>query len=396
MQHHGENWRPLVPTDTSLPIPSLIRQIDALQLLRAVAVILVIWVHSGQVLDFTGSHALPNLGAFGIDLFFVISGFILSLVILKDRSHPGLHPMLEFMKRRVLRIYPIYWVICIFTLARAAAAHHLFDHNWLPAFFLLPSLHYPDQVFIINFSWTMNFEIFFYFVLGLVLLVTIKRAITVLIGLLIASITTGAFLGTRHPVAILVANPILLEFVFGAIIALVYARLGRRRIPGIVLATIGTIGIIYVAYYNFPWAANGEQMIMADIGAFGRVATWGLCAALIVAGTVFWSPSMKSAPGKFFVLLGNASYSTYLTSAFFLEFSFRAFFKLHAPPLLSTSSRLLFETSMLIAILTGGFLVYSFVEKPLLRLLQNKFLSPTIHASHPTPLPSPPSAHAAT
>jgi exopolysaccharide production protein ExoZ len=133
----------------------------------------------------------------------------------------------------------------------------------------------------------MNFEIFSYFVLGLVLVITTKRAVPVLILRLFAPITAGAIVGIRHPIAILVANLVLLEFVFGAIIALIYARLGLRCISGKVLTTIGAVGILYVAYYNFSWAANGEQMIMVDVGAFGRVATWGVCAALIVAGTVF-------------------------------------------------------------------------------------------------------------
>jgi exopolysaccharide production protein ExoZ len=374
---------PLLSTTTPPPLPSHIHQIDALQLLRAVAVILVVWCHSGQVLDFTGSHGLPSLGVFGIDLFFVISGFILSLTVLKQRAPPGFDTMRDFMKRRFLRIYPIYWVICIATLTRLALSHHLFDHNWVASFFLLPSLHYPGQSFVIDFSWTMNFEIFFYFLLGLVLFKTIRRAVPVLILSLILSVLVGSVVGIRHPVVILIGNPILLEFVFGAILALLYVRIGRRRVPGIIVSTIGILSTFYVAAQNLPSVANGEQMILLDRGGFARIATWGICAALIVGGTVFWSPSMKNPLGKYFVLLGNASYSTYLASALFLEFSFRLFFKLHGPPLLSISGRLFFETSMLLSILTGGFAVYIFIEKPLQQMLQARFLT---HATRPQPV----------
>jgi exopolysaccharide production protein ExoZ len=376
MPHASQNWTPHLPSDTSLPIPSTIRQIDALQLLRAVAVMLVIWCHAGQVLHNAHSHRLPDLGVFGVDLFFVISGFILSLTVLKEKTPPGLPAMRDFMKRRFLRIYPIYWVICLATVARLAISHHLFDHDWIASVFLLPSFHYPGQTFLIGYSWTMNFEIFFYFLLGLVLVKTIKWAVPVLIFLLVSSTALGSILGIRHPIIILVANPVLLEFVFGALIALLYARLGRHRLAGIFAAAIGCIATFYLAAQNLPSIANGEQMILVDNGSFARVATWGICAALIVGGTVFWSPSMKNALGKCFVLLGNASYSTYLASGLFLEYSHRLYFRLHPPPLLSIGSCVLFQSSMVLFIVVGGYAVYSFLEKPLLRSLQARFLHP--------------------
>ena len=210
--------------DTSLAIAPTIRQIDALQLLRAVAVVLVVICHSGQRLNHIGSRSLPNLGVFGIDIFFVISGFILSLTVLKDRNPPGLRSMWQFMKRRFIRIYPIYWVIALLVLARLAHAHQLLKHNYLPAFFLLP---YPSDLFILKYSWTMMFEVFFYLLLGLTLLSTIRRAVPVLIVILTSSVLIGSIIGIRHPILIVACNPILLEFVFGAVLALLYTRFGR-------------------------------------------------------------------------------------------------------------------------------------------------------------------------
>ncbi len=366
----------ILTTDTSLPITPTIRQIDALQLLRAIAVLLVVECHSGQVLDITGSYALPSLGIFGIDIFFVISGFILSLVVLKEQTPPGFQAMREFLKRRFIRIYPIYWVIALLTLARLARAHHLFEHNYVAAFFLLPSLHYPGGETIITYSWTMNFELFFYLLLGLILLKTIQWAIPVLIVSLVTLIAIGSITGIGHPVAILVANPILLEFVYGAVIALLYVRMGRRRVAGIMVTALGIVAMFCLPLLRLPFTvANGAQMIMVNNGALARAATLGPCAALIVGGVVFWSPSMKSTFGKWGVLLGNSSYSAYVVSALVLEFSFRIFFHLDPPPLLSFWNRLLFESTMVIAVMAAGLACYTFVEKPLLRWLQNQFLN---------------------
>ena len=84
-----------------------------------------------------------------------------------------------------------------------------------------------------------------------------------------------------------------------------------------------------------PAVANGFQMIAVDNGVLARAATWGICAALIVGGVIFWSPSMKSLPGRWGVLMGNSSYSAYLVSALVIEFGTRLYFKLAIPSLAS-------------------------------------------------------------
>ena len=180
--------------------------------------------------------------------------------------------------------------------------------------------------------------------------------------------------GNRKVIHAPACNPILLEFVFGALLSLLYARIGQRRIAGIVLTSIGVVGSILLQLSNPPAIASGFQMIWADQGVFLRVATWGVLALMIVSGVVFWSPSMKSRPGMWAVLLGNASYSTYLVSALGLEFSARLFVKLSHPAVRSLANRILFETFMLAAVMALGFVCYRLVEKPLLRTLQSKLL----------------------
>ncbi len=380
MHHRADNWAALEPRDTSLPLAPTIRQIDGLQVLRAIAVILVIWCPAGQLLSEFGSPNLPGLNVFGIDIFFVISGFILSLVVLRERRQPGITPMADFMKRRLIRIYPIYWFVALLMLARLALSGNLFQANYLPAFLLMPSLHYPGDRLIMGYSWTMMFEMFFYLLLGLLLLKTVKWAVPSLIALLTLSVTLSAFFNILHPLWIVAGNPILLEFVFGALLSLLYVRIGQRRIAGILLTAVGTVASFLLQMHNPPTVASGFQMIWIDQGVYYRVATWGVLALVIVAGIVFWSPSLKSPLGKWSVLLGNASYSTYLVSAIGLEFSARLFVKLSHPAVRSLANRFAFETFLLTAVMVLGYFCYILVEKPLLRTLQNKLLrkSPTV------------------
>jgi exopolysaccharide production protein ExoZ len=329
--------------------------------------------HSGQTLGAVGAGGLPDLGAFGIDIFFVISGFILSLTVIKSHAAPGQDAMWQFMKRRIIRIYPIYWVIALLILLRLTLSHQILKHNYVPAFFLLPSIHAVPNPAIFTYSWTMTFEMFFYLVLGLILLITTRRAVQVLVALLSISGCMGLRVNICHPIVILACNPLLLEFVFGALLALLYMRYGQHPLIGRALTFIGIASALYLGKQHSLSIAYNSVMIFGNVGVFARVATWGLSAAVLVAGAIFWSPSMKSASGRWFVRIGNSSYSAYLVSALVLEYASRFYFRLTMPTH-TFMSRFLFEASMIIAILGSGFACYVFIEKPILNYLQARFL----------------------
>src|SRR5215831_950835 len=101
---------------------------ESIQILRAIAALLVVYVHS---LDLVGGHSNPHqpfffnlahFGACGVDIFFSISGFILSTVVL--RSRPGT-PLAsgDFLVRRFIRIFPIYWILSLFFIGLALSQH---------------------------------------------------------------------------------------------------------------------------------------------------------------------------------------------------------------------------------------------------------------------------------
>lgn len=157
---------------------------------------------------------LPHFGAFGIDIFFVISGFIMSSVLLRTRQAPGVRATWGFLKRRLIRIFPIYWVFAVLESVRLLHGHGFFLQNYFPSFLLLPGL-YPRYPLVLGFSWTMIFEMFFYYVLAAILLVTVKRAVPVSIAFFGAAVLLGEVIGVQRPVWITFSSPILLEFIFG-------------------------------------------------------------------------------------------------------------------------------------------------------------------------------------
>ena len=357
---------------TSLPLPGKIRQIDGLQVLRFVAVGIVAWLHSCQILQSLTGVILPNFGVYGIDIFFVISGFIVSSVVLRTTNEPGLGAMWDFFKRRVIRIFPIYWVFASIACLRLVLKHKLFEHKFLAALFLLPGLAYPGFVELVGFSWTLFFEMFFYYCLAAILLCTVRHAVPISLALLFGAVLLGQAVGTRRPVWDLVCNPILLEFVFGGILSLAYRGFGVRRKFGITLIALGVFLSLYFWIYP-PDAANGYQMITINDRVVTRVLTWGISAAMIVGGMIFWSPVIRTPIGRLAVVLGNASYSTYLASALVIEMTTRLCMKLMGTSLpFSTTKLAVYQSSSMIAVFVVGWMCYQFVEWPMLHWLQER------------------------
>ena len=342
---------------TTLPAPK-IRQIDGIQILRAVAVFLVTWLHAGQALGSWRVVELPHFMAFGIDIFFVISGFIMASVLLRNTETAG-----KFFKRRVVRIFPIYWVFAFMVYARLAHSHGSLLLNYLPSFLLVPGL-YPRYPLLLAVSWTLVFEMFFYYTLSAILLFT-KRAVPAAILILgIAAFIPGP------PV---LTSPILLEFVAGMVVAIAFYRLGKRR-WGILLLLAGAVIALYMQAHPEHAGVQGIDLVLsAKAGVMQRILTWGISATLIVAGTVFWSPSTQNLPARIAVAVGNSSYSAYLLSSIMIEFTCRALIRFARP---SLAAEIVVQILVVATVLFAGWLSYQFLEWPMIHSLNNLRLQP--------------------
>jgi peptidoglycan/LPS O-acetylase OafA/YrhL len=135
------------------------------------------------------------------------------------------------MKRRVLRVVPIYWLLTAFKSAVALIApSEFFGYRFalghsLGSFFFLPVKDMSGEVFpVVKVGWTLVYEMVFYFVFAVCLLVSTRRPHIITIG--IGSML--AIAGFLHPFASAFAatytDPLLVEFAFGCIIALVADR----------------------------------------------------------------------------------------------------------------------------------------------------------------------------
>jgi exopolysaccharide production protein ExoZ len=274
----------------------------SLQYLRAVAALMVVYFHMHW-----GIKSICDLGALGVDIFFVISGFIVWHTTTNRSTTP-----LEFIKRRLARIVPLYWIatITMFVMPAisgtiAAGTRIDFPHLLSSLFFVPwpypagPENFYPVYVP----GWTINYEMFFYLIFGLLLAIGNRTAR--LIGLasaLVVPVALGVVFSPSGGVRFY-TSALLLQFLLGVLVAAWFPTgLKVRSIMAMGIIAIGAIGLVVATVYQ------------GTLSALGR----GTAAALIVLGLVSWEGTGKLPRNEFFLKMGDASYAIYLTHLFAL------------------------------------------------------------------------------
>jgi exopolysaccharide production protein ExoZ len=287
------------------------KTLSSIQALRAIAACAVALAHiQGDVNHHMGVSLLPllSVGAVGVDIFFVISGFIMVYVSAPMFAAPGAARV--FLLRRICRIVPLYWavttlyiVIWLWALGRGA----LPAFDWTLASYLF--IPYPggNETFpVYSIGWTLNYEMFFYAVFAITLFWSRRGAVAVLAGAFLLWVAAGSLLDLPAPAKFL-ANSIVLEFVGGALLGLAYVE-GYRvsRLVGSLMVTLA------VALLAWGFSVDYLPFLIAPVWP-PRFVGLGVPAFLIVAGAALQEPHAR--PGALTRLLeqfGDASYAIYL------------------------------------------------------------------------------------
>jgi peptidoglycan/LPS O-acetylase OafA/YrhL len=283
----------------------------SIQLLRAVAALAIVIAHFWSAFEAFGHpNPWPNfiLGAAGVDLFFVISGFIMvysSEPLFGQSTAPA-----QFFLRRLARIVPLYWAATTAWLCWLLAYHHglaPYDLDWRSVLASYVFLPYPGpsgsyQAPALGVGWTLNYEMFFYAIFSVALLFPRRAAVIGVSVLFVVIVFLGHKLGPVPPNPMVVwANQFILEFAFGMLIAQAY-RAGAR------LPLWLAVPLIFSGAALLCLSPNGDFRLLP------RYLNWGGGAALIVAG---FTLSKARAPSghliKGVVLIGDSSYVLYLS-----------------------------------------------------------------------------------
>jgi exopolysaccharide production protein ExoZ len=280
-----------------------------IQYLRGIAAVGVLGFHACQRsgLDF-------GMGAAGVDIFFVISGFIMWVVSAGKARGPG-----DFLLRRAGRIAPLYWTVTLGVVGLDLLRPSLFPNMLLTAPHVVLSLLFlPHQdphgavAPVIVPGWTLSYEVFFYLVFALTLFLPLARRAWALTAIMAALCLAGAATQGGGPVWTTFTNPLVLEFVAGVWLAKAWTS-GRLGGPAAGWTAVAAgCGLLLAA------AVSG-----AEVSGAARLYLWGLPAVLIVWGGLCLERAGRVARLPPLKLLGDASYSIYLVHGLALSLVFK-------------------------------------------------------------------------
>lgn len=313
---------------------------------------------------------LDSFGPGGVDLFFVISGFIIYNAAIRasnsiDARGGTWDVVRRFLFKRVIRIFPLYWIV--FAVAYTLQPYVELAPNWLEQKTLLPLLLLWDSPnYIVMSAWTLVIEINFYMVAVIILAFFPKR---LFFGFAVWAVAIGVAQFDNHAKSQSWASLIFYEFIFGIIAAhLINSNFVKARRLALITGIAAFFGGAYVLHSLGGWFATGPLV---------RTLCFGLPSALVVYGMVALEKTEHWVLPKALQNLGDASYSLYLWHQ--LVFAV-LFFCLSYFGLVDSLPRELFALAFVMIAIAVGMLSYRFIEQPILRHGGMYLLGEAVHA----------------
>ncbi|MFT3802010.1 MAG: acyltransferase [Burkholderiaceae bacterium] len=338
------------------------KEVVGIQYLRGLAALSVVIFHAlGALRPIDGVEPVWRYAwAGGVDVFFVISGFIIWLSAGRSTQRPG-----QWWLNRLIRIAPLYWLTLLATLAIMAlrangGSGDLPDLGEIVASFLF-IFHVNSQsgefTPILVPGWSLNHEFVFYLMVAISLFLNKPAARFVLLAtMILALVGLRSVADPTSPLQNRGTSPMQLEFLAGIVIAILYPWLRAlpwRHVLGVIAVLAAAAALIVLA-----------PRLYAD-GAGPRTIYFGGPATMLLFGVVCLEDKLSAHPLALLRTLGDASYSLYLSH-----------------PLVGAIPTMIWKAlggesfwlgMVLILGVTVGYAIlqYRFIEAPMLRVLRN-------------------------
>jgi peptidoglycan/LPS O-acetylase OafA/YrhL len=339
----------------------------SIQYLRGIAAMLIVGLHVFLQLNRLGFNGDPFqfLNA-GVDIFFVISGFIMWYTTFNRTVGP-----VEFLRRRFIRIVPLYWLVTTFYVILLIIRPSVFQSDKfqlshiVASYLFIPTIHpVLHQLWpLVVQGWTLNYEMFFYLLFALSLISLDRSRALIIITVLACIVGMQAFTPSEDSIVGFYTSSIILEFALGVGLGYLYTSgLSIPRVYASLMMLAGFVGLVLA--------------VEANSLSLPRVFVLGIPACLIVGGAIFYERAHSVTEIALPVLLGDASYSLYLShgavlSAFEQVWRFLAGSHASEPIFL-----FLFSATAIILVIIVGIGLYRFVERPMLHRLSAYFAVP--------------------
>lgn len=306
----------------------------SIQYLRAIAALSVVWLHElTSIPGFIDALGPPRFGGSGVDIFFVISGFIMVYTV-SAKPVGGA----RFFALRIIRVVPLYW-ICTLAMVGLTYAGLFKTVHWSPVTLAKSLAFIPYGPFpVLAPGWTLNFEMFFYALFALTL--GFPRWV---MGAVLLALVAAGFMHPENVIAQTYTSPLLLEFLAGMVLAQIWLRNWAVNLPvGLVLMAGGCT----ILYLHDGLPLHGFSQVIGS--------------ALMVGGAL--NDKLSRWKNRLLKELGDASYSIYLTHLFPLAGLRLLALSMHVWPLP-------YMLMSLVVSSVTGWLCYRVLERPLTKYL---------------------------
>jgi exopolysaccharide production protein ExoZ len=333
-------------------------QFDGIQALRLFAALLVVTTHSFfYSTERLGAQSVMwGNGARGVDIFFVISGFVM---IIASRNLVGTQlGWAKFAIQRAIRIIPLYWIVTsikvlVMIFSTSLVLHAELDlDNIIGSYFFIPYKKDATHVEpLMGVGWTLIFEMFFYLVFSIALLLRVNVYIFVGFVMIVLSMLS-LMRPIDYPVWMYLFNPMVLEFWLGMIIGyfVLKGKLIKARYA-VLLLILST-----------AWIMFSNEIIIPEVISIG------ISAVVLVYSVVSLESFLKPNISKYVLFLSAASYSLYLVHPIFAPM---------VPVLMSKIGVRIFGLSVFLSVLFSigvAILTYMHIESPITNYLKKSFL----------------------
>lgn len=337
-------------------------RVDSLQIIRAFAAVLVVICHLWN--DGWLPKNITDLGGFGVDLFFILSGFIMCLTVRLDKGSRYSNAK-NFLQKRIIRIFPIY-LICAIPLIlfnlKAVGFKGIFFY--VGNVLLLPSFtDNPQYALVLGPGWTLVYEMLFYYVFTVIICFTYsKNHLFLLLIFLLSCIVAATHLFNIQGEQLgwvnftyIIGDTLILNFVLGIVCFYSYQALKEKiRMP--VFFTLLCLLVLTVL------AAYLHSLDLPRFIAFGLPAF-----ITVFLFTCTRNNGSKSRAQQAIIYIGDASYSIYLTHYYVVFFKpkvvgLHRFFHVEPSLFINTVDVLLIGIAVV-----SGCIFYNLVEKPIIK-----------------------------
>lgn len=293
--------------------------------LRFICILMVLW-HHNQIVTFLGSDLLDR-GFMGVDFFFVLSGFLITTLLLREEARYGSFSMKNFYLRRIIRIVPVYFfVVSMVSLYYIIVKGQYHLAELLPFYYLFLSNFLVEHIPLLTITWSLSVEEQFY-VIWPVLLMLLPRdwIIPALSALVVLNVAGGLNINGAEspelwPLEFSLPNSTYAPILMGAMSAIV---LDRRNF---FIEIYPFLGRKYSSLFLFFALILTLQLAPSDVRGWPNLAIHSLMTLIVMSLVVREDMALTTfLTSRVVARIGSVSYGIYLYHLIALDLVNRIF-----------------------------------------------------------------------